>query len=267
MLRALIVEDEPLAASRLTRLLQDQQEVPMQVVAQLPSVQDAVAFFREEPNPDIAFFDIQLGDGLSFQIFEQVAVTCPIIFTTAYDAYALRAFKANSIDYLLKPIDNEDLTQALQKFKRLTATALPGQNTTSAPADASLQLLQQALQQLQHPTAPAYKNRFVIKVGEHLRAVPVEEIDFFYSFEKATFLQTEDNRRFAIDYTVEQLEQLVDPKHFFRVNRGYLVQMHAIQDIIHYTNSRLKLVLRNHTQEEVLVSRERVAAFRTWLDG
>ncbi|MGV3541187.1 MAG: LytR/AlgR family response regulator transcription factor [Rufibacter sp.] len=266
MLRALLVEDEPLAASRLTRLLQDQQEVPMQVVAQLPSVQEAVAFFKEGPLPDLAFFDIQLGDGLSFQIFEQVEVMCPIIFTTAYDAYALRAFKANSIDYLLKPIDAEDLAQALQKFRRLT-TATGGTAKPSAVAETSLQLLQQALQQLQNPTVPAFKNRFVIKVGEHLRAVPVEEIDFFYSFEKATFLQTTDNRRYAIDYTVEQLEQLVDPKQFFRVNRGYLVQMKAIQDILHFTNSRLKLVLRNHPQTEVLVSRERVAAFRTWLDG
>ncbi|WP_192822282.1 LytTR family DNA-binding domain-containing protein [Rufibacter sp. LB8] len=263
MLRALLLEDEPLAANRLAHLLESQEEVPLQVVAKLASVQEAVAFFREQPMPDLAFFDIQLGDGLSFSIFDEVPVTCPIIFTTAYDAYALRAFKANSIDYLLKPIDSDDLRQALLKFQRLT---------TSGPAaapqpEASLQLLQQALHQLQHPAAPSYKNRFVIKVGEHIRAVPVEEIDFFYSFEKATFLQTSDNRRYALDYTVEQLEQLVDPKRFFRVNRGYLVQLNAIQDILHFTNSRLKVQLRHHAQEEVLVSRERVAAFKTWLDG
>ncbi|GAA4307138.1 LytTR family DNA-binding domain-containing protein [Nibribacter koreensis] len=262
MLRALILEDEPLAANRLAQLLQAQTEVPLNVVATLASVQEAVQYFKEQRLPDVAFFDIQLGDGLSFEILEQVEVHCPIIFTTAYDAYALRAFKANSIDYLLKPIDEEDLTKALQKLQRLTASSAPA---TPAP-DGSLQLLQQALQQLQSPSAPAYKNRFVLKVGEHLRAIPVEEIDFFYSFEKATFLQTTDNRRFALDYTMDQLEQLVNPQQFFRVNRGYLVQLPAIKDIIHYTNSRLKLVLRQHPQEEVLVSRERVSTFRAWLD-
>ncbi|AMM51123.1 hypothetical protein TH61_07920 [Rufibacter sp. DG15C] len=259
MLRALILEDEPLAANRLTQLLQAQTEVPLAVVATLASVQEAVQYFKEQPLPDVAFFDIQLGDGLSFEVLEQVDVHCPIIFTTAYDAYALRAFKANSIDYLLKPIDEEDLTKALQKLQRITASSGPSQA-------ASLHVLQQALQQLQNPSAPVYKNRFVLKVGEHLRAIPVEEIDFFYSFEKATFLQTTDNRRFALDYTMDQLEQLVNPQQFFRVNRGYLVQLPAIKDIIHYTNSRLKLVLRQHTQEEVLVSRERVSTFRAWLD-
>jgi DNA-binding LytR/AlgR family response regulator len=260
MLSALILEDEPLAANRLAQLLQAQTQVPLQVVATLASVEEAVQYFKEQPLPDVAFFDIQLGDGLSFEILEQVDVHCPIIFTTAYDAYALRAFKANSIDYLLKPIDSEDLIKALQKLQRLTASA------AKPNLDASLQMLQQALQQLQNPSGPAYKNRFVLKVGEHLRAIPVEEIDFFYSFEKATFLQTTDNRRFALDYTMDQLEQLVNPQQFFRVNRGYLVQLPAIQDIIHYTNSRLKLVLRQHTQEEVLVSRERVSTFRAWLD-
>ncbi|RNI30192.1 DNA-binding response regulator [Rufibacter immobilis] len=265
MLRALLIEDEPLAATRLEKLLLAQTELPLTVVAKLASVQEAVQYFREQPLPDLAFFDIQLGDGLSFEIFEQTEVTCPVIFTTAYDAYALRAFKANGIDYLLKPIDDEELAQALKKLQRLRSAA---GNRASAPAvpDQSLQLLQQALQQLQNPAGPTYKNRFVLKVGEHLRAIPVEEIDFFYSFEKATFLQTTDNRRFALDYTVEQLEQLVDPKRFFRVNRGYLVQVNAIQDIIHYTNSRLKVALRHHQQEEVLVSRERVGAFRAWLD-
>jgi DNA-binding LytR/AlgR family response regulator len=265
MRKALIIEDEPLAANRLARLLAAQTQVSLTVVAQLASVQEAVAYFKEQPTPDLAFFDIQLADGLSFEIFEQVEVTCPIIFTTAFDAYALRAFKANSIDYLLKPIDDEELAQALQKWQRLTSAPAAG---TPPSADLpQLQLLQQALQQLQNPSAPAYKNRFVLKVGEHLRAIPVEDIDFFYSFEKATFLQTVDNRRFALDYTVEQLEQLVDPQRFFRVNRGYLVQLKAIQDIVHYTNSRLKVLLRHHPQEEVLVSRERVGAFRAWLDG
>ena len=260
MLRALILEDEPLAASRLAQLLQTQTQVPLQVAATLASVQEAVQYFKEQPLPDVAFFDIQLGDGLSFEVFEQVEVPCPIIFTTAYDAYALRAFKANSIDYLLKPIDQEDLTKALQKLQRLTVSS------STPRQDASFQMLQQALQQLQSPVGPAYKNRFVLKVGEHLRAIPVEEIDFFYSFEKATFLQTTDNRRYALDYTMDQLEQLVNPQQFFRVNRGYLVQWPAIQDIIHYTNSRLKLILRQHAQEEVLVSRERVSTFRAWLD-
>jgi len=256
-LRALIVEDEPLAARRLTELLR-KQEQPLDVVGVAESVAEAEVFLQTlQPGPDVLFLDIHLADGLSFEIFERQQVTCPVIFTTAYDRYALRAFKVNSVDYLLKPIEPEELTGALAKLRSLHAAPV-------APTfDASM--LAEMLRQAQPSTS--YKTRFVVRVGEHLKAIPTEQIAYFFSLEKATLLQTKENRRFVVDYTLEQLENLLDPRHFFRLNRAYLAHADAIQDIIHYTNSRLQTVLRPASSDDtVLVSRERVAAFKAWLD-
>jgi DNA-binding LytR/AlgR family response regulator len=212
--------------------------------------------------PDVLFLDIHLADGLSFELFEKTSVRCPVIFTTAYDQYALRAFKVNSVDYLLKPIDADELGAALQKLRSLRAAS-----SVAVPApvfDAAL--LTQVLQQLQ-PQQQQYKKQFVVKVGEHLKVIPVEQISYFFSQEKATFLQTRESRRFVLDQTLEQLEKLLDPRQFFRLNRAYFVQHDAIQDIIHYTNSRLKTTLKPASPEgDVLVSRERVPAFRAWLE-
>ncbi|RAK62892.1 LytR/AlgR family response regulator transcription factor [Hymenobacter edaphi] len=255
---AFVVEDEPLAARRLTDLLRRQQP-PVQVLATADSVEAAAALLLAAPQPpDVLFLDIHLADGLSFELFERVQVRCPVIFTTAYDQYALRAFKVNSIDYLLKPIDEDELQAALHKLRAVRATP------AAAPAfDAGV--LAQVLQQLQ--PQPQYKKQFVVKVGEHLKVVPVEQVSYFFSLEKATFVQTRENRRFVLDQTLEQLEKLLDPQQFFRLNRAYLVHHEAIQDIIHYTNSRLKTTLRPAAPEgDVLVSRERVSAFRQWLD-
>jgi DNA-binding LytR/AlgR family response regulator len=260
---AFVVEDEPLAARRLTEMLR-RQEPSVQVLATADSVEAAVALLQSAPQPpDVLFLDIQLADGLSFELFERVEVRCPVIFTTAYDQYALRAFKVNSIDDLLKPIDEDELAAALHKLRAVRpATAAPA---APAPAfDASV--LAQMLQQLQ-PQQNQYKKQFVVKVGEHLKVVPVEQVSYFFSLEKATFVQTRENRRFVLDQTLEQLEKLLDPQQFFRLNRAYLVHHEAIQDIIHYTNSRLKTVLQPAAPEgDVLVSRERVNAFRQWLD-
>ncbi|GAB3839770.1 LytR/AlgR family response regulator transcription factor [Hymenobacter jeollabukensis] len=259
---AFVVEDEPLAARRLTDLLRRQQP-PVQVLATADSVEAAVALLQAAaPPPDVLFLDIHLADGLSFELFERVPVRCPVIFTTAYDQYALRAFKVNSIDYLLKPIDEDELTAALHKLRAVRAAA-----PAPAPAPAfDAAMLAQMLQQLQ-PQQHQYKKQFVVKVGEHLKVVPVEQVSYFFSLEKATFVQTRENRRFVLDQTLEQLEKLLDPQQFFRLNRAYLVHHDAIQDIIHYTNSRLKTVLQPAAPEgDVLVSRERVNAFRQWLD-
>lgn len=261
-MNAYIIEDEPLAAKRLADLLR-RQEPPVTVLATADTVEAAVVLLETAATPpDVLFLDIHLADGLSFELFERTQVRCPVIFTTAYDQYALRAFKVNSIDYLLKPIDAEELKAALHKLRALRSATPVG---TPAPTIDNT-LLAQVLQQLQ-PQQNQYKKQFVVKVGEHLKVIPVESISYFFSQEKATFLQTRENRRFVIDQTLEQLEKLLDPHLFFRLNRAYFVQHTAIQDIIHYTNSRLKTTLQPVSPEgDVLVSRERVPAFRAWLE-
>lgn len=253
-MRVLIVEDEKLAADRLSTLLQTC-DSSIEPVAIAPSVQKAVELLKLKPQLDLIFMDIQLADGLSFEIFEQVPVEVPVIFTTAYDTYAIRAFKVNSIDYLLKPIDEDELQSAIKKFRKLKPTAAPG-----------LGALEQAMQLLSNGNK-TYKNRFVVKVGEHLHMIPVEEVEYFYSYDKGTFLQTIAGKRYTLDYTMEQLEQLLDSNLYFRVNRGYLVSIKAVKDIIAWSNSRLKLELHHPAPTEVVVSREKVQQFKTWLDS
>ncbi|GAB2451596.1 DNA-binding response regulator [Hymenobacter qilianensis] len=259
-LRALLIEDEPLAARRLTELLRRQQPA-VEVVATAESVAAAkVLLATLQSAPDVLFLDIHLADGLSFELFEQTTVPCPVIFTTAYDQYAIRAFKVNSVDYLLKPIDAGELEAAVQKLRERRASTHAAAPTAFDPA-----LLVQVLQQMQTPR-PTYKEQFVVRVGEHLKTIATEQIAYFFSLEKATLLQTRENRRFVVDYTLEQLESLLDPRQFFRLNRTYLAQASAIQDIIHYTNYRLQTVLQHCPEGPVLVSRERVPAFKAWLD-
>ena len=259
LLRALIIEDEPLAARRLTELLRRQQPA-VEVISTAESVAAAkVLLDTLRPAPDVLFLDIHLADGLSFELFEQTTVPCPVIFTTAYDQYAIRAFKVNSVDYLLKPIDAGELETAVQKLRERRGSTQAATPTAFDPA-----LLAQVLQQMQ--TRPSYKEQFVVRVGEHLKTIATEQIAYFFSLEKATLLQTRENRRFVVDYTLEQLESLLDPRQFFRLNRTYLAQASAIQDIIHYTNSRLQTVLQHCPEGPVLVSRERVPAFKAWLD-
>ncbi|MDQ2794222.1 MAG: LytTR family DNA-binding domain-containing protein [Bacteroidota bacterium] len=260
-LTALIVEDEPLAARRLADMLARQPE-PLEILGTAESVAQAVALLREMA-PDVLFLDINLADGLSFAIFEQVAVRCPVIFTTAYDQYALQAFKVNSVDYLLKPIDADELAAAVAKLRQRLPAA-PAAAPAFDPA-----LLAQLVQQMQQRAAPAapYKTQFVVRVGEHLKVVPLDQIAYFFSLEKATFLQTAEGRKFVVDYTMDQLETLLDPRRFFRLNRAYLAQQSAIQDIISYTNSRLQTVLKPVAPDaQVLVSREKVSVFKSWLD-
>ncbi len=255
-MRILLIEDEKLAADRLANMLL-RLDSTAEIVATVLSVRKAVAMLQLRPRLDLIFMDIQLADGLSFEIFEQVPVEAPVIFTTAYDAYAIKAFKVNSIDYLLKPIDEEELHTALEKFRKLNR-----QTNAVAP---QLGALEQAMQLLNG--GKNYKSRFVVKVGEHLHMIPIEEIDYFYSFEKATFMQCSTGKRYVIDYTMEQVEQLVDPKRFFRVNRGYLISLRALKDIVTWSNSRFKLELRHPAPSEVVVSREKVQQFKAWLDS
>ncbi|MBN2812452.1 MAG: response regulator transcription factor [Bacteroidales bacterium] len=248
----LIVEDEQLSAERLvamiSRLFPDFVHVKT-----LDSVKSAVRWISQHSAPQLAFFDIQLADGLSFEIFDQVSVPFPVIFTTAYNDYAIRAFKVNSIDYLLKPIDGEELQAAVNKFRA----------GLSKPAINGHEAIALALSQLTN----TYKTRFVVKVGEHLRMIGTADILLFLSAEKSTFLRTIANRDYGIGYTLEQVESMVDLRQFFRINRKYLVHIKSIQDIIVYSNSRLKLKLTLPTDEDLIVSRERVNDFRKWLEG
>jgi DNA-binding LytR/AlgR family response regulator len=252
-MKVLIIEDEPLAAQRLETLISDIQP-GAQVIGKLDSVKKSVQWLKNNSIPDLVLMDIQLADGISFQIFEQCDVNAPVIFTTAYDEYALKAFKVNSIDYILKPVDKSDLVSALRKL-----ASLKGLQPSQA------QLMQSITQAMEMLTRK-YKERFVIKVGEHLKTLEAKNVLYFFSQEKATFCHTTDNRNHVLDYTLEQLETLVDPASYFRVNRKYLVRGDSIQDIISYTNSRLRLILRDSADSDIIVARERVQEFRFWLD-
>jgi DNA-binding LytR/AlgR family response regulator len=252
-MRILIVEDEPQAASRLEKLVRE--IVPAALILDtLDTVKRAVKWLSNNPPPDVILMDIQLADGISFQIFEQIRVSTPVIFTTAYDEYAVRAFKVNSVDYILKPVDKDELAAAFEKL------------TTKMPSSITPELLEQlgfALKGLNKK----FKSRFVIKVGEHLRTIEVDTILFFYSQEKTTFCVCTDNRSSILDYTLDELTNMVDPQKYFRINRKYLVSSASIKDIISYMNSRLKLVLKNSTDTDIIVAREKVQEFKMWLDA
>jgi DNA-binding LytR/AlgR family response regulator len=250
-MRVLIIEDEDLAAWSLISKLQ-RLDPAITVVATLDTVQAAVAWLRQNPAPDLAFFDIQLADGLSFEIFEQVKVPCPIIFTTAYDAYALRAFKVNSVDYLLKPVDQDDLARAFSKLRQLRGPAALDADT--------IQRMMSAI------TPQQYKTRFLVKVGDHLTAVAAAEIDFFFGENKIVWLRHQNGRKYPVDYNLEQLEEMLDPEQFFRLNRQYITTITAIKDVVTYSNSRLKVTLKDPLdKDDVLVSREKVEAFKNWM--
>ncbi len=249
----LIIEDEPQAA-KLIETLVNELLPTARVLDKLDSVKKSVQWFKSNPTPDLALMDIQLADGTSFQIFEQCEVKCPVIFTTAYDEYALKAFKVNSIDYILKPVDKIELQAALRKLETLTRST-----------DGTRKLLA-SIGEVVQKLSQKHKERFVSKVGEHLRTIEVKHILYFYSQDKATFCHTGENRNHILDFTLEQLEDMVDPLVYFRVNRKYFVRAEAIHDIISYSNSRLKIVLKNSQDSDVIVARERVQEFKQWLD-
>lgn len=249
-MNVLIVEDEELAAKRLTKILSELNS-EINVVGQLDSVQETVSWFMKNTMPDLIFLDIQLADGLCFEIFELTEVTTPIIFTTAYDQYALNAFKVNSIDYLLKPLAKEDIAAALKKY---------GERIGGASIE------KKQIEALVKSLSTQHKNRFLIKVGEHIKSIATNDIGYFFSRDKATYCMTLEGKSYLLDYSLEQLAPMIDPENFFRINRAYLVSFDVILDIISYSNSRLKLVLRHSTDNDIIVSRERVQDFKKWLD-
>jgi two-component system response regulator LytT len=250
-MNVLIIEDEKPAARLLQRKLQ---KLGLEAGTMLHSVEESIEWFSNNPHPELIFLDIQLSDGLSFEIFESIPIQSAVIFTTAYDEYALRAFKLNSIDYLLKPIDEDDLETAVNKYR--------GQQTKAH----SLSLdFDQIKRMLANPAEKSYKKRFTVKMGQHLKMISIEDAECFYSENKGTYIHTADGRDYLLENTLEQLENEIDPAKFFRVSRKFIVSINAIKDIVVYTNSRLKIILPTYKEDEVIVSRERVNDFRTWL--
>ncbi|MEC5167325.1 two-component system response regulator LytT [Flavobacterium sp. PL11] len=255
-MKIIIIEDEKPAARLLQRKVE---KLGLTIMTLLHSVEQAIAWFTHNEQPDLIFLDIQLSDGLSFEIFEHFAliqqeIKSAVIFTTAYDEYALKAFKLNSIDYLLKPIDEDDLHVAVSKFK----CRFPKQETLQLDFD-------QIKKMLSNPFDKNYKKRFTVKIGQHLKVIAIDEIECFYSENKGTYLHTFDNRSFLIESTLELLEQDLDSKDFFRISRKFIIPMKAIKEIVIYSNSRLKIILPTFKDDEVVVSREKVSDFKNWI--
>jgi len=251
-MKVLIVEDEKPSARRLQRMLE---KMDIEVNTMLHSVEESIAWFKENSHPDLIFLDIQLSDGLSFEIFEAVSISSAIIFTTAYDEYALKAFKLNSIDYLLKPIDQDELEAAVNKYKM----RLPKKQHVTLDFNAIKQLLV-------NPIERSYKKRFSVKVGQHLKLIHSDDIECVYSENKGTYLYTSQGRNYLIDTSLEDLEFELEPHVFFRVNRKFYVNINAIKDMVSYTNSRLEIKLNTYNDYEIIVARERVKAFKNWLE-
>jgi len=250
-MRIIIIEDEKPSARRLQRML-DSLNIKVEIL--LHSVKESIEWFLNNEHPDLIFLDIQLSDGLSFEIFDAVKINSAIIFTTAYDEYALQAFKLNSIDYLLKPIDDEELEAAVNQYK----TRLPEQQPVTLDFNEIKKLLT-------NPIEREYKKRFSIKVGQHLKLINIDEIECFYSQNKGTYLHTSTGRNYLLDTTLDQLSDEIVPHIFFRINRKFYVNIHAIKDMISYTNSRLQIKLNSYNEQEVIVARERVKVFKNWI--
>ena len=248
----IIIEDEKPAARLLQRKLS---KINIEVQTLLHSVEEAIAWFQNNDHPDLIFLDIQLSDGLSFEIFEKVTIKSAVIFTTAYDEYALKAFKLNSIDYLLKPIDESDLETAVLKFQ---STIKQTEKSASIDFDEIKKMFANQFQK-------QYKTRFTIKIGQQLKVISNTEIACFYSENKGTYLHTLENRSYLIEGTLDVLELELDPKQFFRVNRKFIIPISTIKEILIYSNSRLKVVLKGYQNEEIIVARERVSEFKDWL--
>ena len=254
-MKTIIIEDEKPAARLLQRKLQ---KLNIQVGVMLHSVEEAIEWFSKNEHPDLIFLDIQLSDGLSFGIFEKVEIKSAVIFTTAYDEYALRAFKLNSIDYLLKPIDEEELLVSISKFKTHFLKSKEEIFTSQIDFKKIKKMFQNSFDQ-------DFKKRFTVKIGQHLKVISTDEIECFFSENKGTYIHTFDNRNYLIDSTLEVLEQELDSKDFYRISRKFIIPMKAIKEIVVYSNSRLRVILPTFKEEEVIVSREKVSDFKNWI--
>lgn len=252
-MRVIIIEDEAPAAKRIERLIKEAR--PNSVILKiLDSVEESVECFKEHPDVDLIFMDIQLGDGLSFEIFNQVNVPAPVIFTTAYDHYAIQAFKVNSVDYLLKPIDEQELEKAIAKFESFRGE--------SESADNIKEIIAAVRADRAH-----FRQRFLVKTAGRLVFIVAEDVSYFFSEEGMTFIVSKENERYLLENTLEELEGQLDPREFFRINRKMIVGSKSISRIDPYSNNRLQLTLLPNFSEEVVVSRHRTSEFKSWLDS
>jgi len=251
MIKVIIIEDEQPAAKRLERMLSDISS-DFEVIQRCDSIESSINLFKTGLIPDLVMLDVQLGDGLSFEIFRQVEISCPVIFTTAYDEYAIKAFELNSIDYLLKPVRKENLERSIEKFNKLRQQTIQTDWTTLAT------LLDQGKRD--------YKQRFLVYAGEHLQSIQTADMAYFYSIEKSTFLKTRSGKSYPLDLSLDKLEGMLSPIEFFRINRQCIISFVSIAKISVLSKSRIKLTLEPISTDEILISKSRTHDFRAWLD-
>jgi len=256
-MKVVIIEDEKPAILKLEKMLQEYDD-EIQIIGRLGSVESSVNWIKESgQEADLFFMDIRLTDGLSFDIFDHVEINKPVIFITAYNEYAIQAFKVNSIDYLLKPLNYEDLYRSMEKIKTLREN-LPANNERIQYDELSRMLLQ---------LNKNFKTRFMVKVGEHIKSVKVENISLFYAEGRTVFIITQKQNKYIVDYTLEELVKMLDPDMFFRPNRSFILNINTIKDVVVYSNSRLLVLLNFDFEKEIIVSRDKVAQLKTWFEG
>jgi DNA-binding LytR/AlgR family response regulator len=253
MIKILMLEDEEPAAKRLQKLIKEA-EPDAEVVAVLDSISKAKAWLQQHAEPDLMLVDIHLADGISLELFRQMDVQCPLIFTTAYDEFALQAFKLNSVDYLLKPVKKEELHHAIEKFRKQKAKEQP-------PVD-----MGKLLESMNQPSAQ-YRDRFIIRYGEHIKTIETKDASYFYTESRANFLVTAEGKRYVIDFNLDQLDRMLNPKKFFRINRQFIVSLQAIDDMTAWTKARVLIKLKPSNKQETIVSTERSPEFKKWLAG
>lgn len=250
-MNALIIENEKPAAEKISRLLKKIDNT-IEIAGVIETVEDSINWFDVNPAPDIVFMDIQLDDGLCFEIFEVTGIDFPVVFTTAYDEYTLRAFKVNSIDYLLKPVDEDALKNALEKYNRLFT---------------GRKKFRQDVEKIIREFSNQYKTRFLIKTGERYKSIPVNEISHFHICQRNVFLKDKSGKDLGVDYSLDQLQKLLDPGKFFRINRDCIINLDSISQIVTYSASRLQVTLKNERDDDIFViSRDKVSEFKKWID-
>lgn len=251
-MKVLVVEDEPLAAEKIIGYIN---ELIPEAAAEGPitNIEEGIHWFENHDEPDVIISDIMLADGLCFEIYKSIHIKCPVIFTTAYDEYAIRAFEVNSVDYLLKPISKDKLEASLKKI-----TALPGKTQEDIDFNKLAELLRQ--------TSKTYKSRFLVKIGQKIKAVPTNKIAYFFTQDKLSFIVSHQGEKFPVDYSLEEIDAMVDPDYFFRINRKYVVHIEAVKEIHPYFKGRLKLNLKPDVDEDIVISSEKTPSFKAWLD-
>ena len=259
-MKVLIIEDEELAVKKLRKTLETVDSTA-EVVGVADSIRSSVSWLEQNPTPDLILMDIELADGQSFEIFDKVEVKSTVIFTTSYDEYALKAFKVNSVDYLLKPIQKEDLEAALNKLKNLQTRYGTSSSATADPLNVD-NLVKELKQKLQ---PKEFRKRFLVKHAQKLISVEIQDIAYFYSDGRLNFFKTNDNKKYVVDYTMDELEEMLDPERYFRISRSFYVSIASIDQIHDYFGNRLLLNLKPAVDKESIVSREKVADFKKWM--